>query len=180
MAALFWRFFFYSVCGFLFEIAFARLTHSPKQDRKCHLLLPVCPVYGVGGVALGLLPGAVTASPPLLFLAGAAVCTGAEWGLSLFYEKTAGAAFWDYGGLPWNLGGRVCLLFSLFWGLLSLPAVYVLEPWLALWVDAVPEALTLSAAGVYLVDALASLTLLRRGGTAALRWYDRLTPSEAR
>ncbi|MCM1455793.1 MAG: hypothetical protein NC037_04615 [Bacteroides sp.] len=70
MAALFWQFFFYSFCGFLLEVAFARAIRSPKQDRKCHLLLPVCPVYGVGALAILALPEAVAASPLLLFFAG--------------------------------------------------------------------------------------------------------------
>ena len=83
MGTLFWTFLFYSFCGFLLEVGFSKVTHSPKQDRKCHVLLPVCPVYGVGALSILLLPAAVTAYPFLLFLAGAAVCTAAEWGLSL-------------------------------------------------------------------------------------------------
>ncbi len=180
MAALFWQFFFYSFFGFLLEVAFARLTHSSKQDRKCHLLLPVCPVYGVGALAILILPEAIKSSPLLLYAAGAAVCTLAEWSLSLFYEKAAGVAFWDYRTLPLNLGGRVCLLFSLFWGLLSLPLVYGLSPILSQWAAAIPAAVTIPAALLYLGDAATSLFLLRRGGTEALRWYARFRPSEAR
>lgn len=170
LAALFWQFLFYSFCGFLLEVAFARLTHSKKQDRKCHLLLPVCPVYGVGALAVTLLPAAVKARPLLLFFAGAAVCTAAEWALSWFYEKAAGAAFWDYHALPANLGGRVCLLFSGAWGLLSLPLVYLVQPWAAAWTTGAPAAFTIPAALFYLGDALVSLLLLRQGGTEALRW----------
>lgn len=170
MGTLFWTFLFYSFCGFLLEVGFAKVTHSPKQDRKCHVLLPVCPVYGVGALSILILPAAVTAYPFLLFFAGAAVCTAAEWGLSWFYEKAAGAAFWDYHTLPWNLNGRVCLLFSLFWGLLALPLVYGVQPWLLRWVSRIPPAVTIPAALFYLGDAATSLFLLRRGGTRALRW----------
>lgn len=180
MAALFWQFFFYSFCGFLLEVAFARAVRSSKQDRKCHLLLPVCPVYGVGALAILALPKAVTASPVLLFFAGGAACTLAEWCLSLFYERAAGVLFWDYRALPLNLGGRVCLLFSLFWGLLSLPLTYGLGPVLSQWAAAIPAAVTIPAALLYLGDAATSLFLLRRGGTEALRWYARFIPSAAR
>lgn len=171
MTALFWQFLFYSFCGFLLEVAFARLTRSPKPDRKCHLLLPVCPVYGVGALAILLLPGWVKASPPLLFLGGAVAATAAEWVLSWFYERATGVRFWDYRALPLDLGGRVCLLFSGFWGLLSLPLVYAVQPWLAGWAAAVPAAVTIPAALLYLGDAATSLFLLRRGGTEALKWY---------
>ena len=170
MGTLFWTFLFYSFCGFLLEVAFAKITHSPKQDRKCHLILPICPVYGVGALSILLLPAAVTATPPLLFLVGAAVCTAAEWGLSWFYEKATGAAFWDYHALSWNLNGRVCPLFSVFWGLLALPLVYGVQPWLLRWVSVIPAVVTIPAAIFYLADAAASLFLLRRGGTRALRW----------
>lgn len=171
MARVFWLFLFYSFCGFLLEVAFARLVHHPKRDRKCHLLLPVCPVYGVGALGILLLPDFLAASPPLLFLASAVTATAAEWGLSLFYEKAAGAAFWDYSALPLNLGGRVCLLFSAFWGLLALPLVYGVQPLVEPWLDAVPAAVTIPTALFYLEDAAVSLALLRRGGTDALRWY---------
>lgn len=171
MAEVFWLFLFYSFCGFLLEITFARLVRHPKRDRKCHLLLPVCPVYGVGALGILLLPGWVKASPALLFLCGAFMATAAEWGLSLFYEKAAAAAFWDYSALPLNLNGRVCLLFSGFWGLLSLPLVYAVQPRLEGLVAAIPAALTIPAALFYLGDAAVSLMLLRRGGTEALRWY---------
>ena len=30
---------------------------------------------------------------------------------------------WDYSGMPFNLKGQVCLLYSVLWGLLSLPVV---------------------------------------------------------
>lgn len=180
MGEIFWQFLFYSFCGFLFEISFARLIHHPKRDRKCHLILPVCPVYGVGALGILLLPGWVKASPLLLYLAGALAATAAEWGLSLFYEKAANAAFWSYHALPFNLQGRVCLLFSLFWGFLALPLVYLVHPWVLTWASAVPDAVTIPAALFYLGDAATSLFLIRQRGTEGLKWYAKLIPSEAR
>ena len=178
-AELFWWFLLYSLGGFVLESIFARITHSPRRDRKCHLLLPVCPVYGLGGVLLALLPREVAASPLLLVLAGAAVCTAAEWCLSLFYEKAAGTAFWDYSACPGNLQGRVCPLFSLFGGLLALPMVYLIHPAVAAWTAAAPPLSALPLALLYVLDAALSLPLLRRGGPAALRW-ENLRASAAR
>ena len=171
MAALFWQYVFYGFCGFLLEVVLAKTIHSPKQDRKCHLFLPVCPVYGVGALAILLLPPALKASPLLLFLGGALAATAVEWSFSLFYEKAVGVAFWDYSALPLNLGGRVCLLFSFFWGLLALPLVYAVAPAVERWAAAVPPAVTAFFLPVYVSDALLSLALLRWGGTEALRWY---------
>ena len=178
MEELFWRYLFYGFFGFLLEVALARATHNPKQDRKCHLLLPVCPVYGAGALLIIALPAAVKARPLLLFLAGAGAATAVEWAFALFYERFA-APFWDYRSLPLNLKGRVCLLFSLIWGGLSLPMVYWVEPLLARAIGAIPPQLILPTLAFYLGDAILSLALLRQGGTEALRW-PRLFPRRVR
>lgn len=180
MRSLFWQFLCYSFLGFLFEVSFARLIRHPKRDRKCHLILPVCPVYGFGALAILALPEWVKTSPGLLYLGGALAATAVEWALALFYERVAGTPFWDYRALPWNIQGRVCLVFSLFWGLLALPLVYGVQPWLAPRLALIPDAVTIPAALFYAGDAATSLFLLRRLGTEGLRWYVRFRPSEAR
>lgn len=58
----FWYFLFYSFLGFLLEVGYAWWTGGPL-DRKCLLLLPLCPVYGLGACTVLLLPGAVLRSP---------------------------------------------------------------------------------------------------------------------
>ena len=47
MSQWFLYFVFYSLGGYGLEKAFARATRAPKQVRKCFLLLPLCPVYGL-------------------------------------------------------------------------------------------------------------------------------------
>ncbi|MBQ5443035.1 MAG: hypothetical protein IIT47_05640, partial [Oscillospiraceae bacterium] len=42
-----WYFTAYSFLGYCLEKIFARLTHSPRQVRRCFLVLPLCPVYGL-------------------------------------------------------------------------------------------------------------------------------------
>ena len=56
----FWLFVFYSFGGYLLEKAFAAATASPQQVRKCFLLLPLCPVYGFGVLAVLSLPESMT------------------------------------------------------------------------------------------------------------------------
>lgn len=180
MGEIFWYYLVYGFLGFLLEVVFARLIHSPKLDRKCHLLLPVCPVYGIGALAILALPSPVKETPLLLYLAGGFTATAAEWLTAVFYEKAAGVSFWNYKELPFNLNGRVCLWFSLFWGLLALLLIDWIHPLVAALVSALPPALTLPAAALYLSDALFSLAVLRRSGTQGLRWYFRLRPYEVR
>lgn len=168
----FWTFLTYSFFGFLLEVAFAWTTRG-RPDRKCLLVLPLCPVYGLGAGAILLLPRWVTANPPLLFVFGALAATAAEYLMSLFYEKVLTVSFWDYRGLPGSVRGRVCLPFSLAWGILALPLVYWLHPRLVPWLAAIPGPVTALALATLLADMALSAALLRRtGGRDCLRWYE--------
>ena len=73
----FWNFVWYSFCGFLLETAYARLTGG-GGSRKCLRVLPLCPVYGAGALAILALPVGVQGRPWALFLLGGLVATGVE------------------------------------------------------------------------------------------------------
>ena len=169
-----WSFFFYGFGGYLLEKAFAGATHAPLQVRKGFLLLPLCPVYGLGALLI-LTPAPLLAGRPLLLaLWSGAAATGAEYAMSLFYEKLFRVSFWDYTALPWNLGGRVCLAFSLCWCGLGLLTVYGIHPLAAALVARIPEGFTLPCALLMGADALWTAAVLRRSGsTDALIWYAR-------
>lgn len=169
---VFWYFFLYSFLGFLVEVTYVRLRREAKRDRKCRLILPVCPVYGLGALAILLLPQGVQQNPLLLFPAAALACTGVEYVAGLFYEKVFRVSFWSYAHLPLNLNGRVCPLFSLFWGGLAVLVLRVIHPWTALLVARIPPWLFLPAVLLWAADTILTALLLRRtGSTDALRWY---------
>ena len=95
-----------------------------------------------------------------------------EYAAALFYQRLLGVSFWDYRGLPGNVQGRVCLPFSLAWGLLALPLARWLHPALAPWLAAIPAPVTWAAASAAACDGLLSALLLRRtGDVGCLRWY---------
>lgn len=179
MTDLFWQFLLYSCLGFLLEVVFARLTRSPKQDRKCMLLLPLCPVYGLGSLAITHLPAAIQSRPALLFLLGALTATAVEYAMDWFYERVLGVRFWDYSSLLWNLNGRVCLLFSGFWGVLALGLVTWVHPVAVRLISRIPSGWFLPALLSFLTDAILSAWVLRTTGTTdALRWYARRSPAK--
>ena len=122
-----WYFILYSFIGFILEVIYSKATNG-SGGRKCLLVLPLCPVYGLGACAILLLPPEITSHPLLLFLFGGLIATAVEYGVALFYEWAFQVSFWNYQGLPGNLHGRVCLPFSLIWGVLTLPLVYGLHP----------------------------------------------------
>lgn len=172
MVSVFLQFLLYSFLGFLLEVAYAWLRGIRGQSRKCLIFLPLCPVYGLGGTAILNMPSLLLGHPLSIFVAGGLLATLVEYAVGLFYELGAGVRFWDYDRQPGNLGGRICPLFTLFWGLLACFLVYVLHPLLS------PLAALLAPWQVWLLflvfgaDALLSLWLLRQtGDTNCLRWY---------
>lgn len=154
----FWYFLIYSFFGFLLEVSYARITGG-YPERKCLLVLPLCPVYGLGACAI-LLLAPVKGFPPAVFLLGGLAATAVEYGVSLFYEKALKVSFWDYRGLPGSIHGRICMPFSLAWGVLALPLIYWVHPALAPLVQAIPGPVSLSAVTAVGADSLISLALL--------------------
>ncbi len=177
MANYVWYFVIYSFLGFLLEIGYTRAVRAEKKDRKCFFLLPLCPVYGLGAVSILLLPDAVKSNPALLMVSGAAAATSVEFFAGLFYEKAMRVKFWDYSELPGNLSGRVCLLFSGFWGLLALALVYLFHPFVTVGAGRIPEILLPPALLLLSLDGGFTVWLMRRkADTDALRWYRNFGP----
>ena len=155
----FWCFAAYSFAGFLLETAFAALTGG-HANRKGLLVLPLCPVYGAGACLILALPGWVDARPWALFLLGGLSATAAEYLAALWHEKALGVVFWDYSGLPGNVGGRVCLPFSLAWGILSALAVWGVQPAVARLAAHIPTAGTCAFLLLFLLDTAFSVRFL--------------------
>ena len=166
-----WYFIIYSFCGFLLEVAFARIIGHPKRDRKCLLLLPLCPVYGLGACLI-LLVAPRGPGPLWVLAAGGLSATAAELAMGLFYRYCLGVNFWDYAGMRGSVGGLICPAFSLGWGLLALVLVYLVHPVLAPLVERLPVRLAPPALIVLVTDTLVSCVALRLTGTTeVLRWY---------
>ena len=167
LSLVLWTFWIYSFFGYLLERGYAAATHAERQARKCFWLLPLCPVYGLGALAVLALPPALTDGFWSLALWGGLAATAVEYAVHLAYDRLLGVRFWDYSHVRGNLRGRVCLPFTLAWSLLAaaaLPPVQaVLEPALA----AIPPAVTYAALLVFTADAVISLRLLYLTGDPA-------------
>lgn len=49
------------------------------------------------------------------------------------------ALFWDYSKLPFNLGGRIHLLYCFFWGIAAVVWLKILYPVLSGWIEKIPR-----------------------------------------
>lgn len=76
-----------------------------------------------GGICLRLLgaAGRRMETSPVLYkcLAGGAIITGVELLFGCVCNLWLHMGIWDYSRIPLNLGGQVCLLYSVLWGALS-------------------------------------------------------------
>ena len=159
----FWYFLFYSFLGFLLEVIFARLA-GENPHRKCLRILPLCPVYGFGACSIAGAAGEFS-SPVVIFFLGAVLATAWEYIMAAFYEDVLGVAFWNYSGVPFNIHGRVCLPFSIAWGVLSVPLVMWVHPWAAGLNFSPPLFVTGLMLCALVLDVLISCALLLRSGT---------------
>lgn len=172
MIPLFTEFFLYSFLGFLLEVLYAQLLGRRRHGRKCLLVLPLCPVYGIGTVAILHMPALLQSHPVAVFIAGGLLATLAEYAVGACYLWGLGVRFWDYSQAPGNLSGLICPLYTLFWGLLSVELVYGLHPALVPWLEQVPTEAVLLLFPLFAADSLVSLWLLQRTGNPdSLMWY---------
>ena len=156
----FWTFLFFSFLGYLLECCFAKLTGARRKNRKCFLLLPLCPVYGLGMLAALSLPESWTENFFWQAFWGGVVCTAVEFWTHWLYEKVFGVYFWDYRPTKMDIDGRICLPFSIAWGLLSALAVRVIFPAWQPICAVIPSGVTLALALLFLIDCVCSAHLL--------------------
>lgn len=125
-------FFVYAFLGWVAEVVYAAFeTHS--LVNRGFLNGPICPIYGFGMLALLGCLGAVGeglhgwAELAVQFAAGITVTTLIElvggWALYRIFHTR----WWDYSMFRFNLGGYICLRFSLFWGVGSVFLVRVVH-----------------------------------------------------
>ncbi len=119
-------FLLYSFLGYGLEKLFACVTRAENQLRRCFIMFPLCPVYGLAMLAVLALPREDTWWERAL--CGGVVATAVEYAVHWFNERVFGVHFWDYRATKLDINGRVCLPFSVAWGFLSLAAVEWVQP----------------------------------------------------
>ena len=156
----FWIFAWYSLIGFVIEKLFAAARNAKHHVRKCFLLLPLCPVYGLSMIAVLHLPTELCDTPLRLIFYGGLTATAVEYAAHFFYEKTLGVMFWDYSDTKMDINRRVCVPFSIVWGLLVWVALRYVQPWINAMIWRTPPVATLVAVLLLVADSFYSARLL--------------------
>lgn len=125
---LLWYFIIFSVVGLIVETTYGFVTMGIIESRKGLYIGPFCPIYGVGGVILILLLDKFRNNKIKLAIYGGVLGSIIEYLLSFMLEAIYGARFWDYGYVKYNLNGRICIVYSIFWAILSVILIGLVKP----------------------------------------------------
>lgn len=146
-------FFVYSFLGWCVEVAFVAVTVGKVVNRG-FLNGPVCPIYGCGmlGVLMALLP--IKQNVFLLFLGGMLICSLVELFGGWVLDKIFHMRWWDYSDKPFNVGGYICLSFSIMWGLAVVFAVkFVHTPLMVVikWIPYFVQIILIAVFGIVMI-----------------------------
>ena len=130
-------FLIYSCLGWCVEVVYAAATTGQLVNRG-FLNGPVCPIYGFGMILVLFFLTPLEDDLLLLYLGGVILPSALElvggWALYKLYRTR----WWDYTDKPFNIGGYVCLEFSLMWGVGAMVMVKVIHPTIAALVNIIP------------------------------------------
>ena len=154
-----WYLIIFSILGLLIETIFCYITTGVLESRKGLIWGPFCPVYGVGATILIILLNRYNEKPIQLFISGSIMGNIIEYSLSYILEAMYGARFWDYSYLNWNLNGRICITYSIFWGILAVILIKMVKPIIDKIINKIPnnEKINITIIILILIDSIATV-----------------------
>ena len=129
-----------SFAGVIVEMLWCLITNGYIESRAGLVYGPFNLLYGVGAVAITVfLYKFRNRGVWISFLGGMVVGSAVEYVCSWGQELVFGSRSWDYSHLPFNINGRICLLFSVFWGLLGVLWIKDIYPRMAKVILKIPN-----------------------------------------
>ena len=129
-----------SFAGVLVEMLWCLITNGYIESRSGLVYGPFNLLYGVGAVALSVcLYKFRNRGAWISFLGGMIVGSVVEYICSLGQEIIFGSRSWDYSHMPFNINGRICLLYSVFWGFLGVLWIKNIYPRMAKLILKIPN-----------------------------------------
>ena len=137
---LLWLFLIGAFLGDIVETLWCHYTTGIWMSRSSVIYGPFSIVWGIGCALLTLLLYQYRyKSDRFIFLFGTVVGGAYEYACSVFTELVFGTVFWDYSHLPFNLGGRINLLFCFFWGIVAVIWIKIIYPKLSDFIEKLPK-----------------------------------------
>lgn len=178
---LFWLFLIGAFLGDVTETIFCRLTSGVWMSRSSLVWGDFSVVWGLAiALATALLYKDRDKEEHHIFWVGLFLGGAYEYICSVFTEIVFGKVFWDYSAMPFNLGGRINLLYCFFWGIAAVVWIKGIYPRAAQLINVILRKTGRVLTGILMVfmvlNILVSVLALVRydtraaGKEAAYRW----------
>lgn len=148
LAAMLISFSIYSFMGWVCETTYCSF-HDSRFVNRGFLNGPFCPVYGFGALILIQTLSVVPRNPVLVFWVGCIATSALEYLTGYLLEMLFHTKWWDYSDRKFNLHGRICLLNSIVFGIMSVILVFAIYPFISRVVESIP-----TVARIYIAAAL--------------------------
>ena len=124
---LIYFFAFYSFGGWCIEVLYY-FKNEHRFVNRGFLYGPFCPIYGCGAVSLVVFLDNYKNNIFILFFLAVLLTSILEYFTGFILEKAFKTKWWDYTDDPFNIHGRVCLLYSLMWGVGEVVIIRIIHP----------------------------------------------------
>ncbi len=162
---VFLLFLIYSFLGWLVDICGNYIDVKEFKNRG-FLIGPYCPIYGVASIFMLYFLSKYQNDIIVLFVMSVLVCSVIEYFTSYIMEKLFHARWWDYSKIPFNINGRICIPYSIIFGVLSLLLVEFINPFVVNILITIPK-IALITGGIILfilfaVDVIVSFSIINK------------------
>lgn len=122
------KFAIYTFLGFILESIYISIL-----DKKIYfsglLKGPFIPIYGFGALLI-LKTSTYYQNNFDTFFYSLVCCTTLEYLTHYFLSKDSNIKIWDYSKLPHNYSSRICMFYSLMWGILGIVLINYVDPFI--------------------------------------------------
>ncbi len=173
LVRLFQTFVAYCFIGWVMESIFHTVWERKLVNRG-FLNGPYVPIYGFGALLVLNVLEPFQSHWYIVFPVSIILATTLEYVTGWAMEKLFHNRWWDYSMFPFNLHGRICLVFSLGWGVLCLILVYIVSPFVNHMILLPPRPVSVTIAIVLFLTMLTDLVFTIRATVDLNKTLERL------
>ena len=154
----FWIFFIGSIFGFIYESILSYFQFGYVINKKELIFGPFMPVYGIGAIFLFYISKRVK-SVTMTFILSFFIGSFVEFFYSLLQENLFGTLSWDYSDSPFNLQGRITLIYSLGWGFLGIISCEIILPAINKFISNFPKEQSIITTWILVIFMIFNITI---------------------
>lgn len=140
----------YSIGGWILESIYKSIFEK-KLINSGFMYGSYCPIYGFGTLIMILALRQITDNVIILFIVSFIVLSFWEYIVAILLEKVYHTTYWDYSKRKFNIKGRVCLLNSIYWGILGVVFMKIIHPFVSNKITNIPINIIMILDGFFII-----------------------------